>query len=74
LQRNVVPAGGLLLLASDGVLAATDATGRHWDELALAEFLQRQLNYSVDELLARLRQALGVCSTDRTLLLAKRLR
>lgn len=74
LQRNVIPAGGLLLLASDGVLAATDATGRHWDELALAEFLQRQLNYSVDELLARLRQALGVCSTDRTLLLAKRLR
>ena len=74
LQRNVVPAGGLLLVASDGVLAATDATGRHWDELALAEFLQRQLHYSVDELLARLRHALGICVTDRTLLLAKRLR
>jgi serine phosphatase RsbU (regulator of sigma subunit) len=73
-QRHIIPAGGILVLVSDGVLASSDPSGRHWDELALAEFLQRQLHLSADELLARLRQSLGTCVTDRTLLFAKRLR
>lgn len=74
LQRHVIPAGGLLVVASDGIFASCDAAGRHWDELALAEFLQRQLHLSTGELLARLRHALGTCQADRTVLLAKRLR
>jgi serine phosphatase RsbU (regulator of sigma subunit) len=70
-----VPAGGIVLVASDGVLAAADEHGRPWDEDALAEFVRRHLHLSAEELVARLHTALGpMRQTDRSLLLLKRLR
>jgi phosphoserine phosphatase RsbU/P len=64
-----------LVLFSDGVLFATDPSQRPWDDEAVAEFVRRQLHLSAEELVARLRSALGpIAGMDRTLLIVKRLR
>jgi sigma-B regulation protein RsbU (phosphoserine phosphatase) len=74
-QRALLTPGGVLLLASDGVLAATAGNGLPWNEAALAAFVRKHLHLSAAELVSRLQTALGTAmGTDRTLLVVKRLR